>query len=139
MVSLVSGKRFSPAAGPANAAWQSTPSLSAHGESMSLSALEFCRIARTARRLFCFGRCKCHRPPCARCSKARMASPRSCGCIRMHSLFGCHLPRLPSDTFCYFLLLSVAFSTLPVSFSNSDCLQRNFWVGPRAIVIVTFV
>ena len=107
---------------------------------MSLSALEFCRIARTARRLFCFGRCKCHRPPCARCSKARMASPRSCGCIRMHSLFGCHLPRLPSHTFDTFCLLSVAFSTLTVSFSNnSDCLQRNFWVGPRAIVIATFV
>ena len=85
---------------------------------------------------FCFGRFKCHRPPCARCSKARMASPRSCGCIRMHSLFGCHLPKASKW---HFLLLSVAFSTLPVSFSNSDCLQRNFWVGPRAIVIATFV
>lgn len=54
---------------------------------------------------FCFGRFKCHRPPCARCSKARMASPRSCGCIRMHSLFGC-----------YFQGFQVTLSTLSVTF-----------------------
>ena len=139
MVSLVSGKRVSPAAGPANAALQSTLSLSAHGESMSLSALELCRIARTARRLFLFRKIQV---PSATLRSLQQGPHGFTTFLRLHSdAFATLLlfSRLPSDTFCYFLLLSVAFSTLPVSFSNSDCLQRNFWVGPRAIVIATFV
>ena len=139
MVSLVSGKRVSPAAGPANAAWQSTLSLSAHGESMSLSALELCRIARTARRLFLFRKIQV---PSATLRSLQQGPHGFTTFLRLHSdafATRCYFQGFQvtlSVTFCYFLSL---FSTLPVSFSNSDCLQRNFWVGPRAIVIATFV